>query len=144
MAGPNSVPKLSLQKEHNMTKSRLPLIALWVLRILAAALFIFAGAMKLSSQPMMVASFDAVGLGQWFRYLTGSLELIGGLAVLVPRISVLGASLLLIVDIGAFVAQLTILHQDVIHTMVIAILLGLIIYLQRDKLSLRTPQISKG
>jgi hypothetical protein len=82
----------------------------------------------------MIAEFNTVGLGQWFRYFTGSLELIGGLAVLIPRISVFGAILLLIVDFGAFIAQVTILHMGWMHCVVIAILLGLLIYLQPSAL----------
>jgi putative oxidoreductase len=109
-------------------------IALWVLRILAALIFIAAGVMKLSGQPMMVDEFDQVGLGQWLRYLTGLMELGGGIAVLLPRFSPLGALLLLAVDAGAFIAQVAILHMDWIHTIVIGALLVAVIALQRDKL----------
>jgi putative oxidoreductase len=106
-------------------------IAIWILRAIVSLLFVAAAAMKLTSQPPMVAEFQTVGLGQWFRYLTGALELAGGLAVLVPRLSILGAAILLLVDIGAFFAQIAILHMDWIHTVVIGALIGLLIYLQR-------------
>ena len=106
-------------------------VGLWLLRVLMGALFLLAAFMKLSSQPMMVAEFDQVGLGQWFRYFTGSLELVGGLAVLVPRFSAFGALMLLLVDAGACVAQVTILHMDWIHTIVIGLILGTLIYAQR-------------
>ena len=109
-------------------------IGIWALRILLGLAFIFAGYIKLSGKQRMIAEFNAVGLGQWFRYFTGSLELIGGLAVLIPRISVFGAILLLIVDFGAFIAQVTILHMGWMHCVVIAILLGLLIYLQPSAL----------
>jgi len=49
-------------------------------------------------------------------------------AVLVSRASILGALLLLAVDFGAFVAQLAVLHADWIHCVVIAALLGLLMY----------------
>ncbi|MEQ7873300.1 DoxX family protein [Sphingomonas sp. ASV193] len=106
-------------------------IAIWVLRLFLGLAFLAAAAMKLSGQPMMVAEFDKVGLGQGFRYLTGLLELAGGIAILVPRSSTLGALTLLLVDVGAFVAQLLVLHGDVIHTLVIAALLVVLIALQR-------------
>jgi uncharacterized membrane protein len=32
----------------------------------------------------MVGLFDAIGIGQWFRYLTGGLEVLGAVALLVP------------------------------------------------------------
>ena len=82
-------------------QSRNATTALWVLRILAAAIFLIAGLMKLVGQSMMVQEFDTIGVGQWFRYLTGLLEIIGGVSVLVPPYSALGALLLLIVNVGA-------------------------------------------
>jgi putative oxidoreductase len=114
--------------------SRSKTIILWILRILMAALFLFASFMKLTGKPDMVAEFDTIGLGQWFRYLTGLLEVIGGIGILVPSLSVFGAILLLAVDAGAFVAQVAILHMDWIHTIVIGAILGTLIYLQRDKI----------
>ncbi len=115
--------------------SRVTTIVIWVLRVLLAALFLMAAFMKLSGQPMMVEEFGTIGLGQGFRYLTGILELIGGIAVLVPAVSVFGALLLLCVDLGAFVTQAFVLHGDVIHTIVIALLLLVLIYLQRGRLA---------
>lgn len=115
-------------------RSKAATVTLWVLRVLVAAAASF---MKLSGQPMMVAEFDHVGLGQWFRYFTGLLELVGGIAVLIPAVSVYGALVLLVVDIGAFVALVTVLHMDWIHAVVIGLILGIVIYLQRDVLTAR-------
>ena len=113
--------------------SRSMTIVLWILRILMAALFLFASYMKLSGNPMMVDEFNTIGLGQWFRYLTGVLELAGGLAILVPSVSVFAALVLLAVDAGAFVTQIAVLHGDWIHTVVIGAILAAVIYLQRDR-----------
>jgi putative oxidoreductase len=107
-------------------------IGTWVLRVLLGSVFLLAAFMKLSGKPMMIAEFDKVGLGQWFRYFTASLEVIGGVAVLIPRFSIPGALVLLLVDAGAFVAQVSVLHIDWIHTVVIAALLGTLIQLQRN------------
>ncbi len=109
-------------------------ITLWVLRILAGAIFLAASFMKLSGQQQMVDEFAIIGLGQGFRYVTGLLELVGGVAVLIPRFSPLGALLLLCVDAGAFVTQIAILHMDWIHTIVIGALLVAVIALQRPAL----------
>lgn len=105
-------------------------IGIWVLRGLLGLLFLAAAVMKLTSQPQMVAEFQQVGLGDWFRYFTAALEVIGAVAVLTPRVSVVGAAILLLVDAGAFVAQIAILHMDWVHTIVIGALLGLLIFLQ--------------
>lgn len=111
--------------------SRPTRLSLWVLRALLAALFIVAAFMKFTGAPMIVAEFELVGLGQWFRYATGILEFAGAILLLVPAVSRVGATLLLMVDIGAFVAQLTRIHMDWVHTIVIGALLGLAIFLQR-------------
>jgi putative oxidoreductase len=109
-------------------------IGVWVLRVLLGVAFLLAACMKLGGRAAMVTEFDVVGLGQWFRYFTGIVELIGGIAILVPPVSIFGAMLLLVVDFGALVAQLTVLHGDWIHTIVIAVLLCLLIYIQRSRL----------
>jgi putative oxidoreductase len=100
-------------------------------------LFLFAGVMKLVGHPMMVQEFETVGLGQWFRYLTGLLELAGGVAVLVPSISGLGALVLLVVDVGEFIAQIGALHMAWIHPIVIGAVLVRLVYLQRDQIRAR-------
>ncbi|WP_024279062.1 DoxX family protein [Xanthobacter sp. 126] len=112
-------------------------ILIWVLRVLMAGLFLFAAFGKLSGQPMMVQEFDAIGLGQWFRYFTGAIEVVGAVALLVPAVSGFAAVLLLVVDIGAFVAQVAILHVDWIHTIVIGAILAALIYLQRANIKAR-------
>jgi putative oxidoreductase len=109
-------------------------IAIWILRILVAGLFLFAAYMKLSGQQMMIDEFNTVGLGQWFRYFTGLLELAGGILVLIPAWSVIGALIVLVVDIGAFFAQVFVIRMDFIHTIVIGAVILLLIYLQRDAL----------
>ena len=114
--------------------SLLKTITVWVLRVLLALLFLAAAFFKLSSQPMMVTEFQTIGLGQGFRYVTGTLEVIGALTLLVPRVSVFGGLLLLCVDAGAFVTQAFVLHGDIIHTIVIGLLIALVVFLQKDKL----------
>jgi uncharacterized membrane protein YphA (DoxX/SURF4 family) len=120
-----------------LTRSRPTNVAVWILRVVVAALFLFAAVMKLTGQPMMVAEFDTVGLGQWFRVFTGVLEAVGGVATLIPAVSVLGAVLPLAVDAGAFVAQVAAIHMDWIHTIVIGAVIAALIYLQRDALKAR-------
>jgi putative oxidoreductase len=119
--------------DKSITIGRLSIIIVWVLRIVLAALFLFAGAMKLTGQPMMIQEFDTVGFGQWFRYFTGALEVVGAVAVLIPSCSLLGAALVLLVDIGAFFAQALFLHMDVVHTIVIGLIICVLIYLQRPR-----------
>lgn len=45
------------------------------LRGLLTLAFVAAGIAKLVGVGMMIDTFDAVGVGQWFRYLTGFIEI---------------------------------------------------------------------
>jgi uncharacterized membrane protein YphA (DoxX/SURF4 family) len=93
-------------------------------RIVFGLIFAAAGTAKLAGAPMMVAEFGQIGLGLWFLYFTGTLEILGAL-LLIRRATVFyGAGLLMAVSLGAMVAQLSVLHQDVVHTVVFAVALG--------------------
>jgi uncharacterized membrane protein YphA (DoxX/SURF4 family) len=67
--------------------------AIYGFHILVGGLFVAAGGAKVAGVDIMVQEFDLVGLGQSFRILVGSLEIIGGLCLLVPRAGGLGATL---------------------------------------------------
>ena len=99
-------------------------VALWVVQIGLAAMFFMAGGNKLGGNPMMVGLFDAIGIGQWFRYLTGSLEVLGGALLLVPRASGLGAGLLVPVMLGAILTHFVVLHNSPL--MPVVLLAGLV------------------
>ena len=73
---------------------------LLLVRIVVALPFFGAGLAKLAGVAPMVALFDQVGLGQWFRYATGLLEVLGAIA-LVTAAWPLGAVLLACVARGA-------------------------------------------
>src|ERR1700689_5883632 len=83
----------------------------WILSALLALIFLSVGAMKLMSRPAMVQEFAQVGLGQWFRYFTGILEVAGAICIVVPPLSRWGALLLATVMSGAVVAHLMALHS---------------------------------
>ena len=59
---------------------------------------------------------------------------IGTLLLLWPVMTALGAMMLLIVSIGAALAQLFVLHEDVIHAIVLAAPLAAIVWAHRDQL----------
>ena len=121
----------------HISVARLKTIGFWLLKVLLAALFIFTGGAKLVGFPTMVDVFERVGLGQWFRYFTALLELGGAALLLWPSTTAFGALVLTIVSAGAFVAQLLVLHEDIAHTIVVALILGTIVWTHRDQLRLR-------
>jgi putative oxidoreductase len=93
----------------NATKRRALRVVLWTMQIVAAALFLFSGTLKLSGAPMMVQMFGAIGLGQWFRYFTGGLEVISAVLLLVPSLARFGALALAVTMVGAIVTHLFII-----------------------------------
>src|SRR2546422_9563934 len=52
-------------------------MVLWTIQIGVAGMFFMAGGSKLSGSEQRVQLFQAIGLGPWFRYLTGVME-VGG------------------------------------------------------------------
>ena len=109
-------------------------IALLILRTLFGLIFLAAGTAKLLGASMMVQEFGLFapyGLGQWFRYLTGGLEILGALLLIRPRTVSPGAALLCCISIGAAVAQVVVLHQDAMHAIVFALLLAWIAFTYR-------------
>jgi DoxX-like family len=75
-------------------------IILWVLQIAAAAMFLFAGAPKLLGAPQVVAVFETIGFGQWFRYLTGGLEVLCAILLLHTKFERTGRAALNVRDGG--------------------------------------------
>ncbi|CAN7678690.1 DoxX family protein [Variovorax sp. LjRoot130] len=73
----------------------------WGVRILLALAFGAAGLSKLAGVPQMVQVFDAIGFGQWFRYLTGAVEVVGAVLLLVPATGFFGGLLLAATMVGA-------------------------------------------
>lgn len=66
-----------------------------------ALIFVSAGYSKVSGQEMMVQSFVLFGLPDWFRLTIGSLEILGGILLLVPALAGTAAFGLSIIMIGA-------------------------------------------
>src|SRR4030095_4901457 len=67
----------------------------WMLRGAIAIAFVIFGLEKFpaDSSGSWVSFFQEVGAGQWFRYLTGVVEVLGGLLVLIPGTAMLGLTL---------------------------------------------------
>jgi uncharacterized membrane protein YphA (DoxX/SURF4 family) len=118
----------------NIRTGRLKTIGFWLLKIVLAALFLVTAGAKLVGLPAVIDVFERVGFGQWFRYFTALLELAGAALLLLPATTALGALLLTLVSVGAFLAQLLVLHEDVIHTIVMAGILGAIVWMHRSQL----------
>jgi putative oxidoreductase len=106
-------------------------IGLWVLRVLLAAAFLSAGGSKLAGAPAMVQMFDKVGVGQWFRFVTGAFEVSGAILLLIPRLTFYGATLLVLVMAGGVTAHLTVLGGNPAPALVLLILSAVTAWLTR-------------
>jgi putative oxidoreductase len=89
-----------------LRRGRVAIVTLWVTQIALAAMFLLAGGSKLFGASAMVDLFNAIGLGQWFRYVTGAIEVSAALALLIPSAALFGAILLVPTMIGAAAANL--------------------------------------
>jgi putative oxidoreductase len=79
-------------------------IVLWVVQVLLGAYMIYSGYTLFSSGS--IAKFDEIGVGQWLRYVTGVLEIAGGVGLFVPILCGLAALGLALVLLGATLTEL--------------------------------------
>ena len=94
----------------------------WGVRILLALAFGAAGLSKLAGVPQMVQVFDAIGFGQWFRYVTGVVEVGGALLLLVPATGFFGGLLLAVTMACAVATHLVLIGGNPAPAIVLALL----------------------
>src|SRR5215475_13445154 len=97
----------------------------WLIRAGIALLFIYIGQSKFETRSQWIAIFNQIGLGQWFRYLTGTLQVAGGLLMLIPRTFVYGIAILASTMAGAMAAWIFFLNSPVAAIIPGGLLLGL-------------------
>src|SRR5262249_24966524 len=92
------------------TKPRLK-ITQWIIRAAVAFVFVSSGLEKFSIGPAAewIRIFAKIGLGDWFRYLTGAMEIAGGLLLVIPFTTSVGVALLVTCMVGAIVCHLFVL-----------------------------------
>ena len=79
---------------------------------LVGLLFVFIGYTKFDGDPRgeWYQVFERIGLGQWFRWFTGVMQVTGGLLMCVPKTMVYGAAMLTCTMIGAVLVDLFVLR----------------------------------
>ena len=124
----------SLTPTSPVGRGRTARIALWILQIALAGLFLVAGGSKLAGAPAMVGLFNAIGIGQWFRYVTGLIEVGSAVALLIPALAVFGALALVPTMIGAILTQLFIAKASAVLPAIVLIGVALVVWSRRHKL----------
>lgn len=104
------------------------LLALSALLTLA---FGAAGFAKLTGAEMMVATFDAIGWGQWFRYLTGVIEVGSAILLWVPGLQWIGAALLVCTMAAAVLFHLLVLGPSFVPALVLGLIAAVVLYGRR-------------
>ena len=104
------------------------------LRILLSIAFLGAGGAKLAGVDMMLMTFDLIGWGQGFRYLTGAIEVIGVALLWLPRRQVIGAAVLGGTMLGAVLTHWFILGPSAVPAMVLGLLCSAVLYIYRAQI----------
>ena len=108
------------------------MIALWALRVVVGLAFLAAGGSKLAGAPAMVAMFAKIGFGQWFRILTGLLEVTAAIGLFIPSYTLYAAATLAVVMASAICFHLTILGGNPLLPIVLLLLTSLIAWLSKS------------
>ena len=83
------------------TRGRQDVLISWILRLAVAGVFLSVGASKFDADSYWVKLFNQIGWGDWFRYLTGIVQVTGAVLVVVPRTFLIGIGILACTMLGA-------------------------------------------
>jgi len=123
-----------MNNQSNGKDSKVKNIALWAPQVLTAAAFLMAGFAKLSGQPMMVDTFDRIGIGQWFRYVTGGIEVASAILLLIPHLTPVGAAILVCTMCGAVLTHLLLIGGSPVPALVLGCFAAIIFWGRRGAL----------
>ena len=75
----------------------------------------------------VVDLFEQIGLGQWFRVVTGVVEVTGAVALLIPGLASIGALWLGGTMVGAVATHLFVLHTSPVPAIVLGVLNAVVV-----------------
>jgi uncharacterized membrane protein YphA (DoxX/SURF4 family) len=110
-------------------------VILWILQSLAAVVFLLAGGAKLAGAAVTIVAFDEIGIGQWFRYVTGGLEVICALLLLILRAAAIGAALLAATMLGAIVTHRFIIGGSPAIAIALLVIMSIVAWKRRPVFS---------
>jgi putative oxidoreductase len=101
-------------------------ILIIIVQVVLGLLFVLIGSMTVAGRKMFVDNFRHFGYPQWFRVVTGSLEVLGGLGLLIgiwlPWLAALASAGLILVMLGAVVTEVR--TREPLQKIVLPIVLG--------------------
>ncbi|HEY6424164.1 MAG TPA: DoxX family protein [Pseudonocardiaceae bacterium] len=106
-------------------------IALWALQAVTAVAILGAGISTIIGAQQAMTVFDAIGAGDWFRYLTGVLEVAGAVGLLIPRLCGLAALALAVLWLVAIATHLLLIGGNPAPAIVFVVLTAVIAWGRR-------------
>jgi uncharacterized membrane protein YphA (DoxX/SURF4 family) len=88
---------------------------LWICRVVAAIILLQTLFFKFSAAPESVYIFSTVGMEPYGRIATGVIELVSAILILLPRYSLYGAFLAILIMLGAIGSHLFVLGIEVMN-----------------------------
>jgi putative oxidoreductase len=109
----------------------------WILRILLGAAMVFFSIPKLTGDQQAIQTFTALGAEPFLRYITGLLELVGGILLFIPRTTLYGAVAVAATMLGAIASHLFVLGTGGPFPLAIAFLViaAVVLWLTRNRAS---------
>jgi putative oxidoreductase len=99
-----------LELPHHSTRID---VAGWAMRISAGVLFVSVGLGKFETDSHWVRLFADAGFSDWFRFLTGVLQVLGGLLLFPPQTMRAGAVLAGVTMAGAVLVHMFLLDTGI-------------------------------
>jgi uncharacterized membrane protein YphA (DoxX/SURF4 family) len=105
---------------------RSKLIAVWVICVLLAGLYVSGGIPKVGAAENAVTGFRSMGFSDGFRVFIGSAEIAGGIGLLIPLVSSWAALGLAIIMVGA--AYTHFVHTPPLQALPAIVCFGLLLF----------------
>lgn len=111
-------------------------IALWAVQILTGTfLAVASGGPKIVGHASATEFWDQIGWDPWTMYVIGTLEILGGIALMIPLLASLSGLAIIALMIGAFITQLVVFDGENAATpVIIAVLAGFVAWGRRASL----------
>jgi hypothetical protein len=98
------------------------------LALLLGIYFIAIAVMGFIGAESMVKTFEAIGIGQWLRYVTAVCQLLGGVMLLASRTRLFGAVIVVCVLIGAVIARIGFMHATPLPAVILLAVAGVVLW----------------
>jgi uncharacterized membrane protein YphA (DoxX/SURF4 family) len=105
-----AAPELTFLVEER--RGAIDVFKTWVIRIPVVLVFLLIGITKFNNDPRgeWFKIFEQIGFGQWFRYVTGAIQVTGAVLLLTRWTRTLGAAMLVCTMIGAMLVDIFVMH----------------------------------